>query len=198
MSPTTIHHHELGVTWLEAGGMQRTAHALRDGERVWLIDPFTDDAALAAAAELGRPVGVIQLLDRHNRDGAALARRFEVPLWRLPRTVPDSPFTVVSVVSVPGWREVALWWEQQQALVVAEAVGTAPLFALGRRLGVHPMLRITPPRDALSRHRPERLLVGHGPPIESDAASALTEALAASRGDLPRLVLALPSLFRGG
>ncbi|HET8980148.1 MAG TPA: hypothetical protein VFN87_18490 [Solirubrobacteraceae bacterium] len=198
MSPTTIHHHELGLTWLEAGGMQRTAHALRDGERVWLIDPFTDDAALAAAAELGRPVGVIQLLDRHNRDGAALARRFEVPLWRLPRTVPDSPFTVVSVVSVPGWREVALWWEQQQALVVAEAVGTAPLFALGRRLGVHPMLRITPPRDALSRHRPERLLVGHGPPIESDAASALTEALAASRGDLPRLVLALPSLFRGG
>ena len=198
MSPTTIHHHELGVTWLEAGGMQRTAHALRDGERVWLIDPFTDDAALAAAAELGRPVGVIQLLDRHNRDGAALARRFEVPLWRLPPTVPDSPFAVVSVVSVPGWREVALWWEQQQALVVAEAVGTAPLFALGRRLGVHPMLRITPPRDALSRHRPERLLVGHGPPIESDAASALTEALAASRGDLPRLVLALPSLFRGG
>lgn len=198
MSPTTVHHHELGLTWLEAGGMRRAAHALRDGDRVWLIDPFTDDAALAAAAELGRPVGVIQLLDRHNRDGAALARRFEVPLWRLPRTVPDSPFGVVSVVSVPGWREVALWWEQQQALVVAEAVGTAPLFALGRRLGVHPMLRITPPRDALSRHRPERLLVGHGRPIESDAASALTEALAASRGDLPRLVLALPSFFRGG
>ncbi|HZE06186.1 MAG TPA: hypothetical protein VE127_13235 [Solirubrobacteraceae bacterium] len=198
MSTTTVNRHELGLTWLETSGMRRAAHALQDGERVWLVDPFADDAALAAAAELGRPAGVIQLLDRHNRDCAAIARRFQVPLWHLPQTVPDSPFEVVSVISLPVWREVALWWEQQQALIVAEAVGTAPLFALGRRLGVHPMLRVTPPRGALSRHRPERVLVGHGQPVQSGGAAALTDALAAARGDIPRLVLALPSLFRGG
>ena len=64
-----------------------------------------------------------------------------------------------------AWREVALWWAGQQTLVVSEAVGTAPAFALGRRVGVHPMLRLFPPRKQLSRFGPERLFVGHGEPI---------------------------------
>ena len=178
--------------------MRRAAHALRDGERVWLVDPFEDEAALAAAAELGRPAGVIQLIDRHNRDSSGIAQRLEVPTWRLPPAVPESPFEVFPVVQQRWWQEVALWWEQERALVVAEAVGTAPVFALGRRLGVHPLLRLTPPRAALTRHRPERLLVGHGEPLMSDAATALDDALAAARGDIPQLALKLPSLLRGG
>jgi hypothetical protein len=195
---TSLHRHDLGLTWLETSGMRRAAHALRDGDRVWLIDPFEDEVALTAAAELGRPAAVIQLLDRHNRDCSAIAQHLEVPRWRLPDAIPDSPFEVVPVLAQRWWHEVALWWGQAGALVVAEAVGTAPVFALGRRVGVHPMLRLTPPRPALSARQPERLLVGHGPPIESGAAAALSEALAAARGDIPRLALALPSLFRGG
>lgn len=194
---TTVRRHALGLTWLETTGMQRAAHALLDGDRVWLIDPFEDETALSAAAELGRPAAVIQLLDRHNRDGAQIAQRLEIERHRVPGSVPDSPFAIIPVIRRRWWQEVALWWEQKAALVVAEAVGTAPVFALGRQLGVHPMLRLTPPR-ALSGRRPERLLVGHGPPLESDAAPALDEALVHALGDLPRLALSLPSLLRGG
>jgi hypothetical protein len=41
------------------------------------------------------------------------------------------------------------------------------------------------------------LLVGHGPPIEVDAAAALDDALARSRSDIPRLLTRLPQLLRG-
>jgi hypothetical protein len=100
------------------------------------------------------------------------------------------------VISIKGWHEVALWWPAQRALVVAEAIGTAPAFALGRRAGVHPMLRVLPPRKQLSRFDPERLLVGHGEAIEAGADAALDEALTHSRRDLPRLIVAIPKLLR--
>jgi hypothetical protein len=194
----SVQRHSLGLTWVEDSGMRRTAHALRSDGGVWLIDPFEDDVALNVAAELGRPAGVIQLLDRHNRDCGPIAQRLEVPLRRLPSELDGSPFTVVPVVSRPWWKEVALWWEQERTLVVAEAVGTIPAFALGRRVGIHPMLRLRPPRSALTRHQPERLLVGHGPGIESGAASAIRDALSGARSDIPQLLLKLPSLIRGG
>jgi hypothetical protein len=194
----SLQHHAIGISWTEQGGMARTAHAVVSEGRVWLIDPYEDDAAVEAAAGLGEAAGVIQLLDRHNRDCEPLAQRLGVPLLRLPERLPDSPFEVVRVISRPGWREVALWWEAERALVVAEAIGTAPMFALGRRAGVHPLLRLTPPRGRLSRFRPTMLLVGHGETIETGGAAALSEALSQSRSDLPRLVTAVPKLFRGG
>jgi hypothetical protein len=193
---TTLHPHSLGLTWTESGGMVRSAHALADGGRVWLIDPFEDPSALDRATELGEMAGVIQLLDRHNRDGEALARRLDVPLHRLPEQVPDAPFEVVPVISRRGWHEIALWWPEPRALIVAEAVGTAPVFAAGRRAGVHPLLRLAPPRRQLSGYDPERLLVGHGTPLEHDGAGAVSEALNRARSDLPRLVLKLPGLLR--
>jgi hypothetical protein len=194
---TSIQRHPLGLTWLETDRLRRSAHALRADGRVWFIDPFEDAVALSTATELGQPTAVIQLLDRHDRDCAQIAQRLEIPLLRVPAEVSDSPFTVVPVVSRRWWREVALWWEQERTLVVAEAVGTAPAFALGRRLGVHPLLRLTPPRG-LASYSPDRLLVGHGPTLESGAESALREALASARSDIPKFVLKLPSLVRGG
>ncbi len=193
-----LQRHALGVTWVEQNAMARAAHALVDDRRVWLVDPYDDAGALSAVAELGSPAGVLQLLDRHNRDCAAIAERLAVPLLRLPADVAGTPFEVTAVVSNRAWREVALWWADERALVVAEAVGTAPAFAVGRRVGVHPMLRLTPPRKQLSRFSPERLLVGHGEAIESGADAALSEALARSRRDLPRLLLSVPKLLRAG
>jgi hypothetical protein len=194
---TSIQRHPLGLTWLDTDGLRRSAHAIRADGRVWFVDPFEDEVALSTAAELGQPTAVIQLLDRHNRDCARIAERLEIPRLRLPAEVPGSPFTVVSVVSRPWWREVALWWEQERTLIVAEAVGTIPAFALGRRLGVHPLLRLTPPRG-LASHSADRLLVGHGPTLESGADSALRDAMASARSDIPKFVLKLPSLVRGG
>ena len=193
----SVQRHPLGLTWIETSGMRRAAHALRADGRVWLVDPYEDDVALSAATELGTPAGVIQLLDRHNRDCGAIAQRLEVPLLRVPAEVADSPFEVIPVISRPWWREVALWWEAERALVVAEAVGTVPAFALGRQVGVHPMLRLRPPRGPLTARSPERLLVGHGAALESGATAAIRDALSGSLTDIPQLVLKLPSLVRG-
>ena len=186
----------MGITWTERAGTVRSGHAVVSGGRVWLIDPFQDEAALSAAAELGEPAAVLQLLDRHNRDCASLAQRLGVALLRLPERTPDTPFEVLPLISLPGWREIGLWWPEQSALIVAEAIGTAPAFALGRAAGVHPLLRLTPPRRQLSPYTPERLLVGHGAAIEAGASAAITDALDHARSDIPQLLLKLPSLLR--
>jgi hypothetical protein len=191
-----VHEHALGVTWMEKGGAMRTANALVADGRVWLIDPFDHPEAVAAATGRGTPAGVVQLLDRHNRDCAAIADRLGVRHLRLPTDGTGTPFTPVRVVWRPRWREVALWWHDERALVVTEAIGTLPLFTLGRRAGVHPVLRLLPPRTQLSPFSPERLFVGHGDAILSDAAPALREALAHSRRDLPKLVAQAPKLLR--
>jgi hypothetical protein len=192
-----LQRHAIGLTWIEASFMARAAHALRSEGRVWLVDPFDDEPALREVAALGIPAGVIQLLDRHNRDCESIAARLGVPLVRLPDATPDSPFEVLPILSRPGWHEVALWWERERALIVAEAVGTSFPFALGRRAGVQPILRLTPPRSQLAPYRPSMLLVGHGATIETDGAAALDDALAHARSDIPRLVTSLPKLIRG-
>ena len=178
--------------------MARASHALVSDGRVWLIDPFEDADALQAAADLGEPAAVIQLLNRHGRDGEAIAHRLGVPLLQMPAAAPDSPFTVIEVVSRPKWKEIALWWSATNTLIVSEAIGTAPLFALGRRAGVHPLMRFVPPRAALGGHAADRLLVGHGPPLLTDAAGALDDALANARRDIPKLVMGLPGALTGG
>jgi hypothetical protein len=193
-----LHRHALGVSWVEDNATARAATALVDGPRVWFIDPYDDAAAMAAATALGTPAGVLQLLDRHNRDCEAIAKRLGVPHWRVPVETAGTPFEPIPLVSRRGWHEVALWWPQQRALAVAEAIGTGPAFALGRRAGVHPVLRLLPPRKQLARLHPDHLFVGHGDPIESDADSALHEALAKSRTDLPRFLLQLPKLMSAG
>jgi hypothetical protein len=194
---STLQRHALGLTWTETGTIARTAHALSLEGRVWLIDPFDDEEALATLASLGQPAAVLQLLDRHNRDCEPIAARLGVPLLRLPASAPETPFEVVPVLSRSRWKEIALWWDAPRALVVAEAIGTAPAFALGRRAGVHPILRAMPPRAQLSGYQPEMLLVGHGPTLESDGAAALADALAHARSDIPRLFVQLPRLLRG-
>jgi hypothetical protein len=186
------------LTWSEDAAMGRSAHALVHEDRVWLVDPFDEPDAVQRAQALGTPAAVIQLLDRHNRDGAAIAERLGVPLLVLPEAVPDSPFEVLKVLDVPGWHEKALWWPAQRVLVVAEAVGTGDFFtARLSPVAVHPMLKAFPP-GALRDLAPEHLLVGHGPRVDGeDARTGLPEALARSRKDLPRWLLRLPGLIRG-
>lgn len=194
---TRIVEHALGLSWVMDEPMERGSHALADDGRVWLIDPVDDAEALAKAAQLGAPAAVVQLLDRHNRDCAKIAARLDVPHLKVPGAVPDSPFETLRVVRNRFWREAALWWPARRALVVAEVLGTAPAFALGDgAVGVHPMVRLTPP-GSLRGLDPEFLLVGHGPPVSGASVPAdVDRAIARSRWDAPKLVLKLPSLIR--
>ena len=75
---------DYGVGWITSERVARTSHALAVEGRVWLVDPVRWDDALDRARLLGEPSGVIQLLDRHNRDCAAIASKLGVPLLRVP------------------------------------------------------------------------------------------------------------------
>ncbi len=125
--------------WIEENGGARTSHALEVDGRVWLFDVVDWPELDARVRELGEPAAVVQLLDRHERDCAAVAQRLEVPHLVVPRQLPGTPFELRPVVRFRWWREVALWWEERRLLLVADAVGTIPFFCAGEEpAGVHP------------------------------------------------------------
>ena len=146
-----------GFSWVLEELMQRTSHALVLDGKVWLVDPVAFDEALDRAAGLGEIAGVLQLLDRHDRDCAELAERYGVPHLKVPDAIPGTPLKAIPVVRFPGWKETALWWPEQEALIVAEVVGTNEIYTGGRAaVGMHPMLRALPPRG-LRTYSPRRL-----------------------------------------
>jgi hypothetical protein len=186
-----------GVGWMVEEAGTRTSHALAADGRVWLVDALDWPEAIDRALALGEPAGVVQLIDRHNRDCAALAARFGVPHLVAPSDVPGSPFELVPVLRRRYWRESALWWPATRTLVVAEALGTNRFYTGGAApIGVHVVLRLTPP-NVLGAFQPERVLVGHGEGVVgTDANDELREALRTSRRGLPGLLLRLPLAIR--
>jgi hypothetical protein len=172
--------------WIEPGFLRRCSHALAVDGRVYVIDPVDEDGLDERINAAGEPAGVIQLLDRHNRDCTELARRLAVPLHYL---AAPAPFVAIPLATPPRWNEIALWWPERRVLVCADALGTAADYfrTPGERLGVHPLLRLTPPRR-LGRLDPEHVLVGHGEGVHEQATAALREALATSRRRLPAVL----------
>lgn len=192
-----VEEHALGLTWVLAEPMERAFHALVDEGRVWLVDPL-DGPEMEDAAALGEPAGVLQLLDRHNRDCAEIAARLGVPHLKVPDSVPGSPFEAIPAVRIPRWQETALWWPQKKALIVAEVLAANPMHTGGeQRVGVHLFLRPWPP-SSLRGYRPEHLLLGHGKSVHGpEAAVAVETAYSRARRDLPRVLLGLPGAVRG-
>jgi hypothetical protein len=182
-----------GFGWIVDEAMTRTSHALAAEGKVWLVDALDWTDAVERARALGEPAGVVQLLDRHHRDCAALAERLGVPHVVAPDELPGSPFTCIPIMRRKRWRESALWWPQTRTLVVADALATNRFYTAGQAaLGVHLFLRLTPPK-ALAAFEPERILVGHGEGLFGpEAAEALRQALADSRRRLPGVLLRLP------
>jgi hypothetical protein len=200
-----IDSHDAGVGWLAYPDeqMQRASHAVvHDGE-VWVLDPVDAPGVDDLLTELGGDVaGVVTCLDRHKRDGAAVARRHDVsvhvpdwmtgveseidaPVERFGPTLTAGVRTItVRDSSLPPWQEAALLFESSGTLYVPEALGNAEYMVTGgERIGVHPMLRLVPPRSALSGLDPDRVVVGHGPGVHDDAARAVADALASARGN---------------
>ncbi|HUP31665.1 MAG TPA: hypothetical protein VM184_01435 [Gaiellaceae bacterium] len=199
MSARFVDEMPFGFGWIEDAPMRRASHALAASGRVWAIDPLDGDGVEARMRALGEPAGVLQLLDRHERDCAGLASRLGVPLHVLPAAVEGSPFRFLPVASSRWWREVALWWPEERVLVCADALGTITYFCAGDEpAGVHPFLRLWPPR-ALAGLGAEHLLVGHGEGLHGPrAAAAVDDALRTARRRLPRLLASLPRVLRSG
>lgn len=196
------------VSWRSSqhGLLECMSHLVRDDDgRVWVIDPVDVDGLDEAIRALGEPAGVILLLDRHMRDSAGVAARLGVPLFvpagRMRQHAPESAITydtciegcpfefLVLVQRNNMWLERALWWHEHGLLVVAEALGASGVYLArrGERLGVHPALRLLPPRPLRSLN-PRLLLLGHGDPITHDAPESIARAMRMSRRHIPSLI----------
>jgi len=198
-----------GVGWLAypEEELRRASHAVVDDGDVWVLDPLDAPGLDDLLGEFGEVAGVVLCLARHKRDAAAVARRHDVPVYvpewmtgvadeldapieRFGDGLGDTGYRTVTVRngSVPPWQEVALF--DGETLYVPEAVGTIPFFTAGdERLGVHPMLRLTPPRRALRGLDPDRLIVGHGEGVFGGANTVLRTALDTARSGAPRAYL---------
>ena len=130
-----------GFGWIVDEFMERCSHALVDDGRVWVIDPVDGEGVEERIRAAGTPAGVVQLLDRHNRDCSGFAARLGVRHHVVPHGS-LGPFAFIGVKDSGSWNEVALWWPARRVLVCADALGTAPYYRSGdERLAVHPLLR---------------------------------------------------------
>jgi len=197
---------EHGVGWLAYPDetMQRASHAFEVDGEVWIVDPVDFDGLDDLVNDLGTVTGVVILLDRHKRDAAAVATRHDVPVYvpqfmsditdeidapteLIRRELDGTGYGVHELRNSGFWKEAALYGEDTGTLIVPESVGTTSYFRTSsERLGVHPMLRLLPPRK-LARLSPDRILVGHGEGIHEDAPAALQEAVDSSRSKAPSL-----------
>jgi hypothetical protein len=183
---------EGGFGWTEPGFLARTSHALEVGGAVLVFDPMDMAGLDERIRGLGEPEAVVQLLDRHERDSIAVAARLGVPHLRMELGGSAARGRLVRIAWNRFWREVAFWEPERRVLLVADALGTVGYFAApGEAIGVHPLLRLRPPR-ALEGLEPEHILCGHGAGVHGPAAApALREALATSRRRLPRALAAI-------
>jgi hypothetical protein len=180
-----------GFGWQVDERMERTSHAVVADDGVWIFDALAWEPALERVRELGPPAGVVQLLDRHARDSAEVAAQLGVPHFAVPiHELPGSGLELVLVTNSRFWRELAAWIPSRRALVCADALGGAGYFRAGDEpLGVHPLLRLRPPR-VLARYEPEHVLCGHGAGVHGpNTPEILREALKTSRRGLPRAVV---------
>lgn len=186
--------------------MKRASHALMTEAGIWLIDPVDAPGLDDMLAQHGEVRGVVVLLDRHRRDSSRLADRHGVPVTligplgrladdieadveRVEGGLPDTGYSSMVLYDNRMWREVVLYNSEDGTMIVPEAVGTAGYYrAPGERLGVHPMLRLMPPRRLVD-YEPNRLLVGHGRGIETDASTILSEAVEGARRRLPGAIV---------
>jgi hypothetical protein len=195
MGEPLFEQHELGLSWLvdSSETMERACHAVRLDGKVWIVDPTDVPGLDERMGAVGEPAGVLQLLDRHDRDSAELAERYGVPHHRLPfEGIEGTTLEAVSVIRNKLWNEVAIWSPADRALIVPEAVGTARYFrAGGEAVGIHPMLRMLPP-NRLRDYEPEHLLTGHGTGMHGpDTAAALRDALSGSRRRTPQAAFSI-------
>jgi hypothetical protein len=170
--------------WIAPGLLARASHAVSVEGRVLVFDAVDAPGLEERIRSLGEPAAVIQLLDRHERDCAALAARLRVPHLRMQLPAGVDGCELLPVVWNRFWKEVALWQPERGVLVVADALGTTGYFlAPSERLGVHPLLRLRPPRSLLGRTAGVRhVLCGHGAGIHGDeAVPALERALVTAR-----------------
>jgi hypothetical protein len=198
MSSAAIEVHPLddrgSVAWLLGAGdpAQRASSAIVVDAGTLVVDPVDGEGLDALLSGLPPVIGVVTLLDRHQRDAAPVAERLGAPRLT-PVALGGSGVAVEgveerSVFERRNWREALLWLPSRRLLLCAETLGTASfdLARSGDLLGMHPFTRLRPPRAAFAGLDPEVIAVGHGPPLDHDASKTLHNVLRRARRQLPQ------------
>lgn len=196
-----------GISWLvtdETG--HRASHAIVCADGVWLFDPLDAPDVNDRIANLGEVAGVAVLSNYHTRAAGEFAKRYGVPVsvptWmnrvqerveapvvRYGDEIDGTGFSVCRSSPIPGWREGIAFRERDGTLYVPDVLGSAPVYTAGdERVGVYLIARLFPPRDVFGGMRPDRILFGHGSPIENGAMDALANALSGARRRIPRVI----------
>ena len=146
-------------------------------------------------------VGIAILSELHIRDAGILADRYGVPVF-----VPEEMDGIAERVEAPiercsetlgdsGFRihrfeyDTIAYRDSDRTLYVPDLLGTVSFYTVGdERIGLFLLGRISPPKD-LNDFVPDRILVGHGAGILTDASAALTDALRGARRRFPRALL---------
>jgi len=198
-----------GLSWLATGESgRRASHAIVCEDGVWLFDPLDAPGIRDHIADLGEVVGVAVLSNYHTRAAGEFAEKYGVPVsvptWmnrveervgapvmRYDNKLNGTEFSVSRLNPIPGWREGIAFRECDGTLYVPDVLGSAPVFRAGdERVGVYLLARVFPPRDVFDGVCPDRILFGHGTPIENGAKNALTDALSGARRRFPHALRA--------
>jgi len=197
---------ENGTGWIPypEEAMQRAGHVIETDDGSWVVDPVDTEGIDELIRGFDEVAGIVTLLDRHRRDASAVANRYGVPVYvpsfmdgvaseldapteRFEGRLRDTRYGIHKMIDNRFWQEAALYSKETGALYVPEAVGSSEYFLTsGEEIGVHPVLRLKPPR-ALGRFEPERIAVGHGEGVSEDATERLRRAVRASRRTAPAL-----------
>lgn len=195
-----------GASWIAHPDedARRASHLLELGGDRYAIEPVDFPSLDAELAGSGSLDGIVVLMDRHLRDAESIADRHAVSVFapggfdrlRAKAEVDVLPLAPVlegtsyegrTIVNRRFWEEMALWSASDETLVVPEALGTNAFFRTGAEaVGVHPTLRMRPPRRSLGGLRPRRLLVGHGKPVMDLDPAEVERSLRDARRRLPR------------
>lgn len=213
---TVVDRWDGGLSWMAhpEETFRRTSHALAADGDCWLVDPLDGKGLDETLAGLGSVAGVTVLSSYHLRDAAEIASRHGVtvhlpasfddvghrvdpPVEWITDELGDTGFRVLDAGN-PFWEDVALYHPGRRTLVTGDALTTADYHTTAdRELQVTPYLAPWPPRKQLSGLAVDRVIVGHGRGVFTDADRALSTALSESRwAGIARAARRLPTLLR--
>lgn len=206
MAAPTFENTENVLSWVAYPNemMERASVMIDTQAGRYAIDPVDCTGLDSEIDRFGGLDGVAVIMDRHSRNARAIAARHDVPVFvpadakrisaaiggplaSLEEALEPSDFEVRWLVFNRFWEEAMLYRPTDGTLVVPETLGTASHFTTGaERIGVHPLMRIRPPRRTFRDLTLTRLFVGHGSPVLEVEDDELAMTLSAARRRLPR------------
>lgn len=213
---TIVDEWDKGFTWRAHpdADFQRTSHAIRVDDGIWIIDPMDAAGLDEKLIDLGTPAGVVMLSSIHRRHVDRIAQRhnvdvyvpdwfdeasreFDAPVSLITDSLVSTGFELLNLREKPWRQGAALYHPERKTLVVSDSLATTLFSKKEGRLELFPPARINPSYHPLRNLEVDRLLLSHGDPITEDATLQLERALNQEyRGTAAAILTNLPTFAR--